>query len=195
MTVTTEPRFYDRDAADPDALCRLPLESSPWLPLYVAAAEMVSWDAGPVVDLGCGTGRFARLLTDRGVPVSGVDFGEAAIRSARDYAKDASFEVCDLRVWEPGPVEGATVFTCLEVLEHLEDDLDLVGRVPGGHRLIFSVPSYPSESHVRVFRHVADVFARYERLVDVTAWRALDMGPVGRRIHLVDSRRRADSWS
>lgn len=196
MTAVTEPRFYDRDAADPDALCQLPLSESPWLLLYDAAAEMVSWDTGPVVDLGCGTGRFARLLTDRGVPaVWGVDFSEAAIRSARDYAKDASFEVADLRTWEPGVIDGATVFTCLEVLEHLEDDLDLVGRVPGGHRLIFSVPSYPSESHVRVFRHVGDVFARYERLVDVTAWRALDMGPVGRRIHLVDSRRRADSWS
>lgn len=195
MTVTTEPQFYNRDAADPDALCRLPLSESPWLPLYEAAAEMVSWDAGPVVDLGCGTGRFARLLSDRGRRVAGVDFSAVAIQLARDYAPTSTFDVCDLRSWEPGTVDGSTVFTCLEVLEHLDDDLDLVRRVPGGHRLIFSVPSYLSEAHVRVFRHVSEVFARYEPFVDVVGWRALDMGPVWRRIHLVESRRRADSWA
>jgi 2-polyprenyl-3-methyl-5-hydroxy-6-metoxy-1,4-benzoquinol methylase len=187
---------YDQDVRD-RGLATLPLAESPWLPLY---SEVLRWlpRTARVIDLGCGTGRFARLLADYGIPsYHGIDFSAAAITEAGDYVRDEgfTFEHADLRDWQPGPIDGATVFVCLEVLEHLADDRDLIRRVPPGHRLVLSVPSYPSEHHVRTFQHPADVFRRYERLLDFTAWRALDVGPPGRTIHLCDTRRRVGSWT
>lgn len=42
--------------------------------------------AGPVLDVGCGTGDLAIALARRGLPVVGVDFVEAAIAEARARA-------------------------------------------------------------------------------------------------------------
>lgn len=193
---------YDADVRD-HGLATLPLEQSPWLPLYDAAGDMLTRAGyGPIVDLGCGTGRFARWLCDHDCSdYLGVDFAAEAISEAARYVSDGvelgrcRFDVCDLRDWQPGMVHGSTVFVCLEVLEHLDDDRELIGRIPPGHRVVFSVPNYPSSTHVRCFPHLREVFVRYDRMLDITAWQALDMGHPARRIHLVDSRRRGDSWS
>lgn len=47
---------------------------------------------GLVIDLGCGSGTWARQLTDRGFGVWGVDVSEAMIRLARKIAPDAEFQ-------------------------------------------------------------------------------------------------------
>lgn len=51
---------------------------------------------GLVVDLGCGGGRLARLLTDAGYDVLGVDLSPAMIRLARRHAPRARFTVASL---------------------------------------------------------------------------------------------------
>lgn len=188
---------YDADIQDPESLALIPVEHSPWLPLYT---EVLRWlpRTAPVVDLGCGTGRLARLLADHGFnDYLGLDFSEAAIQQAAAYVEDDGFTFAqwDLRDLWTRPIHEASVFVCTEVLEHLDDDHALIRYIPNGATLIFSVPSYDSANHVRTFGHVSDVFARYERLIDIIAWRALDFGPVGRRVHLCEATRRADSWS
>src|SRR5277367_5975285 len=51
---------------------------------------------GLVVDLGCGSGRWARRLNDEGYRVLGVDQSSAMIRMARRFARQSKFKVASL---------------------------------------------------------------------------------------------------
>lgn len=202
MTATTEPAFYDVAMTAEGEPAMLPLEVSPWRELYEHAA---AWTVPthPVVDLGCGTGRFAELLRRRGHGVyTGVDFSEATLEQARAYVPlfdldtdwQARFECDDLRTWEPDPERaGATVYICLETLEHLEDDVELIRRIPVGHELIFSVPNYGGEAHLRVFQDAGEAWRRYGHLLAFRAWALIGAGP-RYHIHLYRATRRGDSW-
>lgn len=51
---------------------------------------------GLVVDLGCGSGRWARQLNDHGYRVLGIDQSAAMIRLARSYAPESKFKIASL---------------------------------------------------------------------------------------------------
>lgn len=185
------PEFYDAAMTGEGEPAMLPLERSPWLPIYEEAARWIPTSAD-VADLGCGTGRFLAHVartSNRGA-LRGVDFSPAAIEEARRYVPRASFSVSDLREWV---ADGPAVFTCIEVLEHLADDLEVVARVPEGSQFIFSVPSYMSASHVRCFPSLRDVFERYGHLVDITRWSLVRFSDTN-VVHVLDSARRTGAW-
>jgi SAM-dependent methyltransferase len=201
-----EPDFYDAAMTGDGEPAMLPLELSPWLPIYDEAARWIPSTA-PVVDLGCGTGRFlARLATTtHHGRLAGVDFSPAAIAEAVSYlrgyfADDVDFchrvrlSVEDLRDWQPDRVrETGTVYTCIEVLEHLADDLDLIRRIPAAARFVFSVPTYMSASHVRCFPNLRDVFGRYWPSLAISRWTLVDFGN-GNAVHVCDSTKRTAPW-
>lgn len=54
------------------------------IPFYVEQAKAA---AGPVLELGCGTGRVTIPIAEAGVPVVGLDFSHAMLEVARDKAK------------------------------------------------------------------------------------------------------------
>lgn len=55
------------------------LEVSAWRTMSSADELFVSRCEGPVLDIGCGPGRFVEALASRGVPVLGVDVSRAAV--------------------------------------------------------------------------------------------------------------------
>ncbi|WP_433801587.1 class I SAM-dependent methyltransferase [Actinomycetospora sp. CA-084318] len=75
---------------------------------YLAILARFADPALPVVDLGCGNGRFTRAICERGWRGVGVDVSEAAVALARAEAGAApdgpSFVVADLTA--PGAVDG-----------------------------------------------------------------------------------------
>jgi trans-aconitate methyltransferase len=156
---------YDRNLD----LVGLPLWRSPWLAVYATAAELLSTGAGPIADVGCGTGRLARLLHERGErDYLGIDFSPARIEEARRYAPEMRFDVGD--VHDPAirrRLGDFARFAILETLEHIEDDLGLLDAIPAGALTVFSVPNYDSAAHVRWFDSPAAVADRYDRLIDV----------------------------
>lgn len=192
----TEPDFYDSAMAEEGAPSMLTLAESPWLPVYQEAARWIPSNH-PVVDLGCGTGRFLAHLasTSHYGDRLGLDFSGAALAAARSYAsRFGRFERADLRSWQPDPERpGNTTYVCLEVLEHLERDESLIQRIPPGHPFVFSVPNYESEAHARMFRSATEIVDRYGRWLDIHRWSLVDLGG-GRAIHVCDSTRRIDSW-
>lgn len=201
MTDTTSAEFYDTAMVAEGSPAMLELADSPWLLLYREAARMIL-PHEHVVDLGCGTGRFIHQLIEQNhyAPITGLDFSRAALEEASSYLgqikSTAPIDLvhADLRNFQPDADRaGNTVYTCLEVLEHLEDDRDLVRTLPAGHRLIASLPNYESDSHVRCMRDVGDLWARYDDLLTFNRWCLIRIDE-RKHIHLIDTTRRPDSW-
>lgn len=202
MSAVTEAAFYDLVMVEQDSPAMLPFQDSPWRELYEEAARWIPVHE-EVVDLGCGTGRFLHALhvQDHYAPIWGIDFSAQALAEAERYHETIgwttrpTFERADLREWQPEPLRaGNTVYVCLETLEHLQDDLALVRRIPPGHRFIFSVPNYDSEAHLRTFRSVGAVWKQYGRLVNFHRWSLIELDGPRRAVHVCETVRRADSW-
>ncbi|HOJ78366.1 MAG TPA: class I SAM-dependent methyltransferase [Bacillota bacterium] len=54
-------------------------------------------DAKTILDLGCGTGRHAKLLSDKGYSLHGVDRSNSMLEIARSENKDIPFTLGDIR--------------------------------------------------------------------------------------------------
>jgi len=54
---------------------------------------------------------------------------------------------------------------CLEVLEHLEKDLEVLENMSG--KVILSVPNFDSESHLRFFKRDLDAIDRYGKMFEI----------------------------
>ena len=61
--------------------------------------DLVALGPGKVLDVGCGTGKVARALTDRGVDVLGVEPDERMARVARRHG--IPVELASFETWDP----------------------------------------------------------------------------------------------
>ncbi|MCM8612185.1 methyltransferase [Accumulibacter sp.] len=130
-------------------------------------ALLVGANCRRVLDLGCGPGQFAEFLRDQHTPIEyvGIDFSETAVENARARCPEYRFEVCTL------PSEAAMTrlpcdaVVCTEVLEHIEQDREVLRSVPGEVLVIATVPNFDSFGHVRHFLTADEVSARYGDLL------------------------------
>jgi len=72
-------------------------------PVGVLAGELKPLTPGRALDLGCGAGRTALWLAERGWQVTAVDFSEAALSIARRHGGDVDWVLADVREYEPEP--------------------------------------------------------------------------------------------
>jgi len=107
-----------------------------------------------ILDIGCGPGALAKYVKN----YSGFDFSSEAVRIA------AHPNVWVGSAYDKKNFNGADYYVCTEVLEHL-DDLKVIGNILPGQKVIFSVPSFDDESHIRVFNE-AILKIRYGSLFD-----------------------------
>lgn len=170
-----------------------PLEQSPWLTVYSLVADLLPKpEAGiPIADLGCGTGRLAKLLHLHGHQhYWGVDFSEARILEASSYCPELTYEVGNL--FDP-EIQRRFVdfkaFVITEVLEHVENDLDLLRAVPSGAQIICSVPNYDSAGHVRTFATADDATKRYSEVMTIEDVVVLPRRRAGRKIFVLNGTR------
>jgi SAM-dependent methyltransferase len=81
----------------------LPLQLSRWCGTPDAAdEELLRHCRGPVLDVGCGPGRFTVALSQRGIPALGVDISRAAVARARRAGAPALHR----SVFDPLPAQG-----------------------------------------------------------------------------------------
>lgn len=133
------PRWYGEDIAYIHDVghAEFALRSAPGILEILARCGMRD---GLVVDLGCGSGLWARELADAGYKVLGVDISEAMIELSRRRVPEAEFRVESLFDADIPPCVAVTAVS--EVLNYLFDEEDgglrpLFGRVfealaPGG---------------------------------------------------------------
>jgi len=142
--------------------------ASHWYPLWTVVADRIQRaDAQKVLDIGCGPGQVAALLSDKDIPeYLGLDFSPSRIKQASQACPGYRFEVAD--VFETDLLE-AWDYDCvliMEFLEHIERDIDVIKRLKPGVRVIATVPDFPAAGHVRHFTSLESVVERYRDLFD-----------------------------
>lgn len=98
-----------------------------------------------VLDAGCGTGVLLQRISQRypGLQLTGSEYSPQGIELARKRLPDAAFRTLDL---SRGSLEEKfDLITCIDVLEHIPDDMAALGnlRAMTGRYLILSVPLGP----------------------------------------------------
>lgn len=116
-----------------------------------------------ILDIGCGPGQFAEHLIRRcpSVEYTGVDFSKVAISAAKERCPSVAFIEADIfqtDILEKGEYD---LVVALELLEHLENDLALLNKIPVGKKVMFSVPNSDAFAHIRFFPSEEAVTERY----------------------------------
>jgi len=145
-------------------------EDSNWYPVYKIVLGFLDPPLmnPSILDVGCGTGMFARLLYKNGyINYSGLDFSRTRVKVARRAVPSFSFTKRNMFDQDMQDVYRLyDNIIILEVLEHIENDLDFLRSIPEGKTIIFSVPNYLSKSHVRAFPNEKVVRSRYGKILE-----------------------------
>jgi 2-polyprenyl-3-methyl-5-hydroxy-6-metoxy-1,4-benzoquinol methylase len=144
----------------------LPFSETFYYPMWEELVHQ-ALPASLILEIGCGTGQLAEMLRERGAAgYIGFDLSPAGIEIARERQPELDFRVGDARATPLLDEVPYDLVVCTEVLEHIKDDLLVVGRIRPGARLLATVPDYDSESHVRFFSSAEEVRKRYAHLLD-----------------------------
>ncbi|GAA3712548.1 hypothetical protein GCM10022421_19840 [Oceanisphaera sediminis] len=168
-SIEVSKHFYDSIYAESEEYQVDPKDSI-YLPVWKEVVEFIKkQNIKSVLDIGCGPGQFAQYIS-REIPdlnYIGIDYSQVAIDKAKN--KNPSIDFYTLDIMEPGALEKFNVeaFVILEVLEHIDNDLELLSRLPKGKKVIFSVPNFDSFGHVRVFKSPSDVYDRFFDTVNI----------------------------
>lgn len=121
-----------------------------------------------VVDIGCGPGQFAQCLFEMAgiTAYDGLDFSGEAVRMAQRACPQGRFHQDDATTTDLCRTTPHDVVICMEILEHVPQDEDVIRQWVPGIRAIATVPNFPYQSHVRHFTSSAQVIDRYARYFD-----------------------------
>jgi 2-polyprenyl-3-methyl-5-hydroxy-6-metoxy-1,4-benzoquinol methylase len=111
--------------------------------LVEAASDL---EPGTALDLGCGQGRNALWLAERGFTVTGLDLSPVAIEHARAHAAElgigATFESVDLLTWDPAGQEwDLVILAYIHLPEYMRQTVHAAAQqavAPGGRIVVIA---------------------------------------------------------
>ena len=164
--------------------------------IWLKALELVLKIDNPnIIEIGCGPGQFANLLFDNGIKYyRGIDFSKEAIKYAKirnDRYKDL-FGVENAYTTNIFNEEYNTVII-FEVLEHVDEDLKILSRIRENSNILFSVPNFNSEGHVRWFNSKQEIIERYKEYIDFEDILSFSVGAIN-KIFLIKGKIRSKSF-
>jgi SAM-dependent methyltransferase len=120
------------------------------LPLYAAVLDATAVGPGSsVLDLGCGTGLFARAAADRGACVTGIDIDPVAVALAAADVPEGTFAV---RTAQDPPLGPFDVVAAVQLLMHVADPVAvLAAAARSGEVVVATVWGREQECDVRLF--------------------------------------------
>jgi SAM-dependent methyltransferase len=146
----------------------VPFYKSWYYPTWVLIIDRLRrYGCRKILDVGCGPGQFGELVADSDFEsYTGIDFSTVAISMAQKRTPQLCFKVAD--VLKPETYAGLdfNAIVCMEVLEHIENDLGVLSCFPAGIRCLVTVPNFPWKSHVRHFENEESVAQRYGRFFE-----------------------------
>lgn len=121
-----------------------------------------------ICEIACGSGQFANMLFDNDfTDYVGFDFSSNAIEIAKETnPKNNDKFICAdaFSFLKSYNYNEKTFFCCLEMLEHINKDRELLEMLPIGSNIIFSVPNFKSFNHLRTFDSLDAIKSRYTML-------------------------------
>ncbi|WP_187442133.1 class I SAM-dependent methyltransferase [Sutcliffiella horikoshii] len=138
-----------------------------YFPIWKKAVEQLrSRVSTPnILDLGCGVGQFANYLFDEGFYLyRGIDFSKEGILLAQKVNdKYRNYFRCE-NLYDTNYLRTGNynVVFMLEVLEHLDKDIEIIHKIKRNAKVYFSVPNFNSQGHVRVFKNEKAILDRYK---------------------------------
>ncbi len=123
-----------------------------------------------ILEIGCGAGQFANMLFDNGFTnYTGFDYAAEGVKLAKGNNPEHSsqFFVADAFQTELMEREYGLVI-CFEVLEHVQNDIELLHRIRSGTKVLLSVPNFDDPYHVRYFNNENEVRNRYSKVLHIT---------------------------
>ena len=119
-------------------------------PLYERALDVAG--AGPgttLLELGCGSGEFARAAVERGALVTGIDSDRSAVSAAAAAVPGAEFRFGDAHDPPPGPFD---VVAAVQLLSHVTNPVLVLRRAASvGTTVVVTVWGRDEECDVRAF--------------------------------------------
>lgn len=152
-----------------DGVFDLPYHRSPYYPLFNGVLKILrKYRAQEILEVGCGTGSLAHFIQEKtNIRYRGFDFSRVAVEKARLRLNSPElFYIANATARESYKPDYDTI-VCTEVLEHIEQDLDVVSQWCVDSLCVCSVPNFDSPYHVRCFNNTADVVERYGQLIDI----------------------------
>jgi len=160
--------YYDAVFTDSPKYAQ-PGESCEYAPIWQRVVDILrDKGATSILDLGCGPGQFAEFVAAQlpSVQYTGLDFSNVAISRARQRCPNYLFERRELPTTNLGDLPAFDIVICTEVLEHVENDREILAVLPAGTIIVASVPNFDSFGHVRLFRSEEEVRERYGNVID-----------------------------
>ena len=112
--------------------------------------RQISFPCNNILDIGCGTGEFTRLLAKQAENVVAIDLSPNTIKIARQRSREytnINFQVADIMQWE-FPKEHFDAIVSIATLHHLPVEQLLpklqAALVPGGKLVILDLLKYES---------------------------------------------------
>jgi SAM-dependent methyltransferase len=154
-------------------------------PLLKDIAKEILPDGAKVLDLCCGTGQLAKILTEKGYKVTGIDGSQEMLCFAQKNAPGAKFMAADARTFKLPPTFNA-VFSTFDALNHIMTlpDLQQVFKnvynclASGGIFLFDLTTKKHFETHCRDYKRIVenpDYFyamqTDYDKESKITQWR------------------------
>lgn len=137
---------------------------SRYLPLWKRVISLLNGYINPkILELGCGTGQFAEMLYDHGYRnYVGIDYSDVGIEMALNRCNQ-QFIIDDIRNKITFDYD---MVLCLETLEHVEHDYEVISNIKKGSHIILTVPSFGAESHARFFKNIDEINDRYKAYIE-----------------------------
>lgn len=159
-TATSEDVLIDRTIQEQsnDYYNRLFKQSSDFSRYDSILKKVAEWAKGQVLDIGCGMAELQKYIPNKNY--HGFDISKVAIAQAKNK-----------NVWEGSAYDKmnyngrSDTYIAIEVFEHL-DDIRVIKNIPASKNIIFSVPSFPDKSHLRMYTEKI-IRKRYRDLIDI----------------------------
>lgn len=160
--------FYDRTFDD----------DGYWRTHYTAVQDYACWTViidrlrslrvRRLLEIGCGSGQLAAAIRDARLleAYCGFDFSSHRLAHAQATCPEFRFELANAFATDLYDSFDYDSALSTEFLEHVEGDIEVLGKLKPGTAFIGIVPNVPWVSHVRYFENCDEVATRYGYLFD-----------------------------